>query len=191
MKVISILALLSISLGLTAQGKRQEVKNTANSYFSLIEERNISQALDYIYPEFLDLLGKETFENMFNQIFNAPGVDIGLGNFKIDSVSPSFKSDERLFVLVKYNHDMTYKVDMSKDTEGLLASILLSSYQSKFGKENVTFEAPETFIINVAKDMYAIQSPAYTGWKVIEYEATMSFFLDKIIPEEVVAHFKH
>ena len=191
MKVISIFALLNISLGLTAQGNTQEVKATANSYFTLIEQQNISEALDYIYPEFLDLLGKETFENMFNQIFNAPGVEIGLGNFKIDSVSPSFKSDERLFVLVKYKHNMTYKVDMSKDTEGLLASILLSSYQSKFGKENVTFEAPETFIINVAKDMYAIQSPAYTGWKVIEYEATMSFFLDKIIPEEVIAHFKN
>jgi len=181
------LALLSFS----AWSQQDKVRSTIETYFGLIENQEISKALDHVYPELIDMLGKETFENMFSQIFNAPGMEISLDNFKVDSISSAFKSDERTFVLVKYKHEMTFKVDMSNDKEGLLAPFLLSAYKRKFGTDNVTFEEPGTFIIDVAKDMYAIQSTDYTGWKVIEYEESMGFFLEKIIPEEVRKHFNN
>lgn len=180
-----------VFLSFSAWSQEEKVRSTVETYFGLIENQEISKALDHVYPELIDMLGKDTFENMFNEIFNAPGMEISLDNFKVDSISSAFKSDEKIFILVKYRHDMTFKVDMSNDKEGLLAPFLLSSYKSKFGKDNVAFEEPGTFIIDVVKDLYTIQSADYTGWKVIEYEESMDFFLRKIIPDEVRKHFNN
>ena len=191
MKTILIHIVLCYSLGVFAQGNKAEIQSTVESYFDLLEKKEISNALDHVYPELLDMLGKDTFVNMFNQILNSPGVGVSLDGFEVDSISASFAFEKKTFAVVKYSHNMTFEVDMSNDTEGLLAPFLLGTYQRQYGEDNVTFKKPGTFIIHLDKDMYAIKSKDYEGWKVIEYEKTMSMFLDKVIPEQVREHFKN
>ncbi len=185
------LILFSICISLSCLGQEEQIRPKVNEYFKLLEEKKISEALDHVSPELLDMLGKDTFVNLFNQMFNTPGIEFSLGNFKINSISSGFEFDEKTFVLVKYQNKMTFKVDMSNDKEGLLGPILLGTYKRQYGEDNVTFEEPGTYIIDLDKDMYAIQSSAYEGWKIMEYEKTMAMFLDRLIPVEVRNHFKN
>jgi len=178
-------------LTVSAWSQEDKIKSTIETYFGLIENREIAKALDYVHPELIDMLGKDFYVDQYDMIFNSPGIEISLDSFKTKSISEGFKYEEQTYVLVKYAHNMTFKVDMSDDKEGFFAQLLLGSYQGKFGKENVTFQEPGTYVIDVRKDMYAIQSPAFEGWKIIEYEESMNMFLEKIIPTTVRTHYNN
>lgn len=188
MKIVfaSLFVLASFSLF----GQSETIDKTLNEYFRLLEQKQISEALDYVHPELIDMLGKETYEQQYDQLFNSPGIEVNLYGFSIDSISNSFDFEKKEYALVKYAFQMVFKVDMSKDDEGLLAPFLLNSYQTKFGKDNVRFEAPGSYFIKSSRDMFAIKSADFEGWKIIDFEAGMRMFLIGIIPEQVLKNFK-
>ena len=185
------LTLLICLSGFLASAQKEKVRTTVEDYFELVEDKKISEALDFVHPELIEMLGKDFYVNQFNQIFNAPGMEISQDSFRIVSISEGFDFEEETFVQVPYAYNMTVVVDMSDDTEGLLASVLLGTYQRKHGKDNVTFTKPGTYKIKIAKDLIAIKSTKYEGWKLIEYEESMRMFLGKIVPDQVKTHFKY
>ncbi|GAB5524458.1 MAG: hypothetical protein Roseis2KO_23300 [Roseivirga sp.] len=187
MKVIVLSLFLTLSISAAAQ--QAEITGALNSYFKLIEERKISEALDYVHPDLINMIGKEMFEQQYDQLFNSPGMEVKMDQFAIDTISTVHEHESVKYSLVDYSFQMTFKVDVSKDSSGLLPDILLSSYQTQFGKENVSSEVPGTYLIHVRREMFAIRSDAFEGWKILDYEKGMRIILVGIIPEDVLTHF--
>ncbi len=187
MRSIIFFMLLITAFNLFSQ--EEEIKSTLKEYFSLLEKKEISSALDHVHPDLINILGKPTFESQYNQLFNSPGIEVNLSNFSIDTLSQMHLHDYKKYVLVDYSFQMTFKVDISNDDSGLLPDILLSSYQSRFGKENVTSDTPGTYLIQVEREMFAVQSTSFDGWKIIDFEEGMRIMIVGIIPEDVLKHF--
>ncbi len=187
MRSIIISLFLALSAPLAAQ--QEEITNTLDSYFKLIEEKKISEALDYIHPDLINMMGKEMFEQQYDQLFNSPGMEVDMNEFSIDTLSDVHEHETVKYSLVDYSFRMTFKVDVSKDTSGLLPDILLSSYQTQFGKENVTMDVPGTYLIRTRREMFAVRSSAFEGWRILDYEKGMRMILVTIIPEPVFTHF--
>lgn len=188
MRSLCFLSLLMINLGVYPQ--EDSLRETLDKYYELIGNKEISEALDHVHPDLINMLGKETFETQYNQLFNSPGIEVTMENFATDSISDVHEADGKQYHLVDYSFKMTFVVDVSDDDSGLLPGVLLSSYQSQFGKENVSSETPGTYVINIRREMFAIQSPAFEGWKILDFEEGMRIFLTGIIPDEVFKHFK-
>lgn len=187
MKVITLSFFFCLCFSVAAQ--HDEITSSLNSYFDLIEKKEIATALDYVHPGLIEMLGKEMFEQQYNQLFNSPGLEVDLGQFAIDSLSAIHEYEQAKYSLVNYSFQMTFKVDLSKDDSGLLADVLLGSYQTKFGKENVTSEVPGIYLIHTSREMFAVNSPDFEGWKILDYEKGMRIILVSIIPETVLTHF--
>ncbi len=187
MKVIVLSLLLTLSASAVAQ--QAEITRALNGYFKLIEEKKISEALDYVHPDLINMMGKEMFEQQYDQLFNSPGMEVSMNAFSIDTISAIHEQQSVKYSLVDYSFQMTFKVDISKDTSGLLPDILLSSYQTQFGKENVSSEVAGTYLIHARREMFAIRSGALEGWKILDYEKGMRMILVSIIPEDVLTHF--
>jgi len=187
MKIITILGLIFSTFCLFSQ--ESEVKSTLTDYFGLLEKKEISEALDYVHPDLINMLGKATFEEQYKQLFNSPGIEVDMADFSIDTLSQVYQHDDVKYVLVDYSFLMTFKVDISNDESGLLPGILLSSYQTRFGKENVSSEVPGTYIIQIQREMFAVENPSFDGWKIIDFEEGMRVLIVGIIPEQVLKHF--
>ncbi|MCE7996725.1 MAG: hypothetical protein HEP71_32495 [Roseivirga sp.] len=187
MRSICFLFLLTLTFGVCAQDNL--LRETLSKYYELIGNKEVSEALDYVHPDLINMLGKETFEAQYHQLFNSPGIEVTMEGFATDSVSDVHEADGKKYYLVDYSFTMTFVVDVSDDDSGLLPGVLLSSYQSKFGKENVSSETPGTYVIAIQREMFAVESPAFEGWKILDFEEGMRMFLTGIIPEEVLKHF--
>lgn len=182
---------LCLNCALTSRGQSESagIEQTLDGYFALIEEQKVSEALDYLHPDLLSMVGKEMFEQQYNALFNAPGMEVSIGDFLKDKISAIYKHEDSQYAEVDYSFVMTFVVDLSKDEDGLLAATLLKTYQGQFGKENVSSEAAGTYVIKAKRTMFAIQSPGFEGWKIIDYEKGLRMLLVKIIPENVFTHF--
>lgn len=187
MRVAIVSFFFCLCFSIAAQ--QDEITSSLNSYFELIEKKEISMALDYVHPGLIEMLGKEMFEQQYNQLFNSPGLEVDLGQFSIDSLSTIHEYEQVKYSLVNYSFQMTFRVDLSKDDSGLLADVLLGSYQSKFGKDNVTSEVPGAYLIHTPREMFAVMDADFEGWKILDYEKGMRLILVSIIPEAVLTHF--
>lgn len=187
MKVLMVLLLLAQSVFLHAQ--HEEISSTLMDYFTLLEKKEISDALDHIHPDLINMLGKSAFEEQYDQLFNSPGVEIEMGDFSVDTLSQIYAYEKEEYALVDYSFKMTFKVDISHDESGLLSGVLLSSYESRFGKDNVTSEIPGTYLIHTERELFAVKSPAFKGWKIADFEEGMRIMIVAFIPEAVLNHF--
>lgn len=183
--VLSILFSFSVSQADPAS----EISSMLRDYFSLLENKEVSKALDHVHPALLNMIGKETFEKQYEAFFGTPGMEVNFSGLSVDSISPVFESEEDEYALVNYTFQMTFKVDLSEDHEEKLTSTLLSTYQSQYGKENVSSEVPGTYVIKASRELFAVHSADFEGWKILDYEKGMEMILKAIIPEAVFQHF--
>lgn len=188
-KTALIICLLFFTISLVGQTKEEAIKKDINTYFDLLSEQKISEALDMIHPELIGMIGKETFEEQYKQLFNSPGMSVTMDNFEIKSVSPVFAHEHKDYALVNYQFIMTFKVDLSKDKDGMLKPLLLGSYQNQFGQENVKFEDPDNYVITTKREMFAVNGEGYDSWKILDFEEGMKMIISAFIPEQVFTHF--
>lgn len=188
-KVLIAITALFIGITLHAQTKEEAIKKDIGTYFDLLAEQKISEALDMVHPELIGMIGKEGFEQQYKQLFNTPGMKVTMGDFKINTVSPIFNYDSKDYALVNYQFLMTFKVDLSNDKDGLLKPLLLSNYKGKFGEENVKFKDPDNYVITTKREMFAVNAEGYNSWKILDFEEGMKVLISTFIPQEVFTHF--
>ena len=191
MRFLFVLFTLSGLLNITsAQSDEDAIRSMLlEEYFERLGDQQISEALDHVHPDLINILGKDMFVSQYQQMFNAPGVDISMEGFSVDTVSATFNYDQAKYALVDYGFKMTFVVDMSNDEDGLLHGILLGTYKRQFGQENVMSETEGTYVIQINREMFAVQNPKFVGWKILDFEEGLRMIIDKIIPEEVFKHF--
>ncbi len=186
-KLVMVLCLILLPIVLLSQ--EREIKKDVNTYFELLSEHKVSEALDMVHPELLSMLGKASFQAQYEKMFNNSEVKISFGKFQINSVSDVFAFDEKTYALVDYNFNIIYKVDLSKDDKGTLKALLLSNYQSKFGAENVVLVEPDEYHITTKRELMAVNANSYNTWKVLELDEGIRALAATFIPQEVLSHF--
>ncbi len=188
--IVCFFIFATVTMSSVAQSQKEDIKSTLlDGYFKFLGDQKISKALDYIHPDLINMLGKQTFEEQYRQLFNNPGIRVSMKAFSVDTVSPVYRYQQENYVLVAYSFKMTFVVDMSNDKDGVLHDVLLANYKSQFGARNVTSKAEGTYVIDVKREMFAIDSDKFEGWKFLDFEEGMKVIIVNMIPEEVFEHF--
>jgi hypothetical protein len=81
-KLFTILFLTISTIGI-AQDYKNELKKEFNDYLSTIVNMEFEKSMEYIVPEFFEIVPKSQMIKVMKQAFNNPGVEIEITNPKI------------------------------------------------------------------------------------------------------------
>ena len=180
-KISVLFICLLMGFGLQAQTPEEAIRKDVSTYFQLLQEQKISEALDWVHPDLIGMFGKELFLDQYKEMLEKAS----FGDLDIKSVSPVFSTEAKGdYALLNYNFKMNYDV---ADMEDQQKQIMLNVMKSQFGEATLKGNIVE---VSSAKEMFAVSKPEYQGWRILDYEKGMKVFLATIIPEEVFTHFK-
>lgn len=175
-----LLLLMLMAFTLQGQDKKEEIKKDIATYFSLLQEEKIAEALDWVHPDLIGMIGKEMFLMQYEEMLKKAS----FGAMEIDSVSNVYTSKEKGdYALVNYQFAMDYDVsDMPEASK----PIFFSSMKSQFGEAVMEGDVVK---VKAKREMFAVSRNDFEGWRVLDYEKGMKMILEGIIPEEVFSHF--
>lgn len=184
--LVSIITLLFTQL--TAQ--QEEIQSDFEDYLELIQSQQFDEAMDYMYPEFFEIMDRDMMVTLMEQTFNSPELTISLSDPTIDSIGSVEYLDSMYFAPVNYTHVMTMKFNPEEgETEEDIRfrdELTVASLKIKFGTDKVTYDSVSyEMLITSHKLVYARSLDGETNWKFIELDPENMFMIKSMIPEEL------
>ncbi|NVJ47374.1 MAG: hypothetical protein HWE07_09610 [Cytophagia bacterium] len=176
----TLLIFLLFSVSMKGQSQEEAIKKDIKTYFDLLQEEKISEALDWVHPDLIGMIGKEMFLAQYKEMLK----QASFGAMEIKTVSEVYSTEEKGdFALVNYKFAMDYDVSTMEDQA---KQIFLSSLKSQFGDATI-----EDNVVKVQADreMFAVARADYEGWRILDYDKGMKMILSSFVPEEVFTHF--
>ncbi len=183
--------ILSFPLTIGAQsGDEQAIRASLASYLDHAQHQNIDGLLDDLYPGVFAILPRDQMQAYFQQFFMDEEVRFRFERMDVDALSDVFDVNNRSFARVDYSLVMTMEYRSADKDESVL-EMLHQNLTAEYGARNVQMDAAKgTFRIQGKKIMLAIRDTTESGWKVMDYDASLTTFLEQMqIPQEVVTHF--
>ena len=186
--IIYFTVLLISSLVLFAQ--QEQIQSDFEDYLELIQTQQFDKAMDYMYPEFFDIMNREMMVSLMEQTFNTPELTISLSPPRIDSIGRVEYIDSLYFAPINYTHFMTMKFNPQEgETEEdikMRDEFAVVSLKMKFGDENVDYDSiSKELHITSNKIVYARSENGESDWKFIEIDTESMYMIKAILPEEI------
>ncbi|MCJ7935796.1 MAG: hypothetical protein MUW56_19755 [Chryseobacterium sp.] len=190
--IIFITSLFSIlSFGQTKEvNYESEVKTDFTTFFENIKEKDIDNAVNFIYPKYLAAITREQMFKILNLSYNNPAFMTDIQRFKVDQVEKPELIGKEYFSVTHYSFTMKFKVDWKviHDAE-LVKEKMNEAVISSYGKDNVTyFNNGDYYIINAHKKACAV-STDQKDWKFLIIEKEYRPELVNILPEKILEKF--
>ncbi len=189
MKKIIFLASLFLGLNYSfAQSAKQNVERDFKNFSRLISENKIDDALEYTNPQLFEILPKESMKSLMEAVFKMPNIEYRISTPIINEISEVKRIDNVDYIKIKYVSPIEMKMkDLDLSDENKL-QMLLNTFETKFGKGNVTLDkASSYFKINAEKEVVATSIDDKNNWKFITVDnPRMKALLGKFIPSEIL-----
>lgn len=172
------------------ESKQEEIQSDFEDYLELIQTQQFDKAMDYMYPEFFDIMNREMMVSLMEQTFNTPELTISLSPPRIDSIGRVEYIDSLYFAPINYTHFMTMKFNPQEgETEEdikMRDEFAVVSLKMKFGDENVDYDSiSKDLHITSNKIVYARSENGESDWKFIEIDTESMYMIKSILPEEI------
>jgi len=187
MKKLFLLILLSFSLFSCSQEKSEisTIKSDFEKFILNIQNKNIGEAVNCIYPKFFEIVPKEQMRQMLEVTYNNPHLGISINKFNIDEVKNPEKINNEYFTSINYTFDLDLK--LNSDELKRKKEILQAGLERKFGPTNVNFENEnQIFHINSSKKAIGISKNGKSDWKFIVIENEYKPYLLRVLPEKII-----
>jgi hypothetical protein len=187
--LFTILFLTISTIGI-AQDYKNELKKEFNDYLSTIVNMEFEKSMEYIIPEFFEIIPKSQMIKVMKQAFNNPGMEIEIKNPKIIEVKDKKEIENKYYSLLTYSNQMNMKIDgedeETEDEKTTRINLTKLSLESTFGSENVEYnKETEFFEIQSQKDVYGISKNGENNWKFLVVEKKQKMILEKLLPKEL------
>lgn len=182
---ITLIMMLCISTFVNAQEEYSEqVKASIESYFKAIQERNWTEAVDYLSPKLMESISKEDMATMMRAIDEDEDFSVTFDALTITSISDKLKAGKEEFVRVHYVMQLTFKVYEQND-DGVMMTILMNNFKAAYG-DNVKDVGGGNIEVFAPKTLIAIAPKGTADWKLLDYnrqdpDATNAFLPTKVI----------
>mgnify|MGYP006924550967 CR=1 FL=1 len=175
-----------------------ETQNTLRTdftkYLDLIINKEFRKSMDYMVPEFFEILPKEDLIEEMEQTMNNPDIDIELKEPKILEIGKITKVANRFYSKLKYSSMINMKFkgedEETKENEKMRIDFMQFSLEATFGSENVTYNVETDFFkVYSEQDIIAISDNGKSAWKFLvvdEKDEVQMLFLEQLVPEEVL-----
>lgn len=187
--VISLFSVLSFS-----QTKEIDyesgIKKEFTTFFESIKDKNIENAVNFIYPKYLNLIGREQMIKMLTLSYNNPAFIIDIQNFKMDNIEAPELIEGEYFSITNYSFKMQFKVDWKViHNPELVKEKINGALVSKYGKENVVnFNNGDYYMIDAHMKACAV-SKDEKKWKFLILEENYKPVLKGILPQKILDKF--
>jgi hypothetical protein len=147
--------------------------------------------MNYVIPEFFEIIPKSQMIKLMEQTFNNPSMEFELKNPKILSINDAQKIEEKFYSLLSYSNQMNMKIlnegEETEDEKKMRIGLTQLSFEKNFGSENVKYnEETDFFEILVEKQVYTISKDGIKDWKFLVIEKKQKVLLEKLLPKELV-----
>ena len=179
-RLIGIFCLLS----LTVQAQKAAIEETVKGYFSLMQEQKISEALDNVHPDLLNMVGKETYLKQYEQMLKNADVKVSFGPLTIKHISEVKVHEAGKYALLDYDFVMYHELlQANEQTRDIVANTLKAQFGEGYSREG------DKVTVTANREMFVVAEPDFEGWRILDYEKGMRMLLVNIIPEVVLTHF--
>ena len=188
--IFSVLFLIISSTG-NAQDYKKTIEIEFNEYLNSIVNKNFAKSMNYVIPEFFEIIPKSQMIKLMEQTFNNPSMEFELKNPKILSINDAQKIEEKFYSLLSYSNQMNMKIlnegEETEDEKKMRIGLTQLSFEKNFGSENVKYNKETDFFeILVEKQVYTISKDGKTNWKFLVIEKKQKVLLEKLLPKELV-----
>jgi hypothetical protein len=188
--VFSFLFLIISSTG-NAQDYKKTIEIEFTEYLNSIVNKNFAKSMNYVIPEFFEIIPKSQMIKLMEQTFNNPSMEFELKNPKILSIDDAQKIEEKFYSLLSYSNQMNMKIlnegEETEDEKKMRIGLIQLSFEQNFGSENVKYNKETDFFeILVEKQVYTISKDGETDWKFLVIEKKQKVLLEKLLPKELV-----
>lgn len=176
-----LLASFFLSQTVVAQDNTQQIKKTLTTYFELLEKGKMKQSLDYLYPRFFEVVSRAQIEKTMD---NPRTRDIVIQSPQLLDLSDIITVNQSRYALAKYQFKLLIKKAGANETT---LENFASFFRQVYGNNKVSIDkASQQLIIQAKGEMFVINDPAYSGWKVLEKKKDNRMLLEKLLPKEVL-----
>ncbi|AQS93137.1 hypothetical protein BXQ17_03170 [Polaribacter sp. BM10] len=173
-----------------AQDYKNELKKEFNDYLSTIVNMEFEKSMEYIVPEFFEIIPKSQMIKVMKMTFNNPDMEFEIKNPKILKVNDKKEIEKKYYSLLTYSNQMNMKIKgeegETKDEKTTRINLTKLSLESTFGSENVVYnEKTDFFEIQSQKDVYGISENGEKNWKFLVIEKKQKMILEKLLPKEL------
>ncbi|WP_149025854.1 hypothetical protein [Polaribacter sp. BM10] len=187
--LFTILFLTISAIGI-AQDYKNELKKEFNDYLSTIVNMEFEKSMEYIVPEFFEIIPKSQMIKVMKMTFNNPDMEFEIKNPKILKVNDKKEIEKKYYSLLTYSNQMNMKIKgeegETKDEKTTRINLTKLSLESTFGSENVVYnEKTDFFEIQSQKDVYGISENGEKNWKFLVIEKKQKMILEKLLPKEL------
>jgi len=173
------------------QDYKKDIEEEFLEYFNLLVTKEFERSMDYILPEFFELIPREQMVSAMQQAFNDPSIQIELISPRVNNIDDTQEIEGRFYSLLNYSNQMNMKMpgeegETDDEKKGRI-DYMRETFEGVFGKENVAYnEDDDAFEIQAKKDVYAISADGKTGWKFLAVEKEQKVILEKLLPEQLI-----
>lgn len=198
MKLTILILLTFFTLTTTsAQTDKADIQKTLEVYLKAVEQKDYTTVVDYLYPKLFNIAPKKMMLQAMAEMSNDTNITITMHSSIIKNISKTYLLDNVKYLLVKYSFKMTMLLknnisDANVRDDGSMdvADFTYKLMKGKYGEHNITFDKAKSEIeIFINNEMYAINDPAYPGWKFLEKKDEMQPLLQQILPKKVLKKF--
>ncbi len=188
MKKVLLSALIAIiSIGVQAQelsaADSKAIDGKVESFLSLIEAKDYTSLLDFMYPPIFEHTSKKSMFQVFDMLEQA-GIELKFQNLEVLNKMAIPAENDIKYALVKYNIDMELPLN-TDDLKGI-APLMVPMLQNNFGKENVEYNRADSYInVKGQKFLLGVNDPKYGDWMFLIYDSSFKSALDKTLPASV------
>lgn len=189
-KIILIATIITLLFTTLIAQQEEQIQSDFEDYLELIQTQQFDKAMDYMYPEFFDIMNREMMVSLMEQTFNTPELTISLSPPRIDSIGRVEYIDSLYFAPINYTHFMTMKFNPqegeTKEDIKMRDEFAVVSLKMKFGDENVDYDSiSKELHITSNKIVYARSVDGESDWKFIEIDKESMYMIKAILPEEI------
>jgi hypothetical protein len=148
------------------------------------------KSMDYMVPEFFEIIPRAQMVSAMEQAFNNPSVKIEIKNQKILAINDSKKIEDKYYSLLTYSNQLNMKIlgtgEETNDEKTARINMTKLSLEQTFGTGNVEYNTETDFFeVQSQKDAYGISLDGQSDWKFLVIEKDQKIILDKLLPKEL------
>lgn len=172
-----------------AQSDEETLRKAFTDYFAVVEKKDNSATLDYMYPRVFELVPRDILQKTMDALYADTTVALNFDNYKVLSLSEPVEEKGVKYVLGGYTFRLWMQMKNS-EKEAANDYAVLENLKNTYGEDNVVYnEVNRTFRITCNNYMIAILDPEYNGWKFMERKASLKALMEKILPKKVIKKF--
>lgn len=193
MKRILILLILvsNQTFGQTSGNYKENLSKDFVVYNDLILKQQFERSMDYMLPDFFEIIPKKQMVMLMKQVYNNPDLEFKMDKPKDISYGEPKKIEEKYYSEITYSYDLKMKfnnIEESEDAEQneLTKNLTKLQLEKTFGSGNVKFNEETGFYeIHSIKSALGISENGRSDWKFVVVEPEQKFILEKILPKEL------